>query len=132
MDKIILRELHFVARHGVLPIETETSQHFSATVELELPLAAAGESDRLDRTLDYCAVQAVVRNIIEGSHRKLIETLAESVARELLRSFPLLVAVSVEITKPRPPVDFQFAGVSVRIRRERNGTRASPAARAGG
>jgi len=32
MDKIILRELHFMARHGVLPIETENSQHFSATV----------------------------------------------------------------------------------------------------
>jgi 7,8-dihydroneopterin aldolase/epimerase/oxygenase len=27
--------------------------------------------------------------------------------------------VTVEITKPRPPVDFEFAGVAVRIRRER-------------
>jgi len=119
MDKIILRELHFIARHGVLPIETENSQHFSATLELELPLATAGQTDRLDQTVDYCAVQAVVRGIIEGSHKRLIETLAESVARELLRAFPILVAVTVEITKPRPPVDFQFAGVSVRIRRER-------------
>ena len=119
MDTIILRELHFIARHGVLPIETENSQHFSATLELELPLASAGESDRLDRTIDYCAVQRVVRNIIEGSHKKLIETLAESVAREVLKEFPLLVAVTVEILKPRPPVDFQFAGVAVRIRRER-------------
>ena len=119
MDKIILRELHFLARHGVLPIETETVQRFSATVELELPLRAAGESDRLDQTIDYCAVQAVVRSIIEGSHRRLIETLAESVAADLLRHFPKLIAVSVEIIKPSPPVDFQFAGVSVHIRRER-------------
>ncbi|HEX2853704.1 MAG TPA: dihydroneopterin aldolase [Opitutaceae bacterium] len=120
MDKLILRELHFIARHGVLPIEMENSQHFSATLELELPLMAAGKSDRLDQTVDYCAVQNVVRSIIEGSHKKLIETLAESVAAELLRAFPLLMAVTVEILKPRPPVDFQFAGVSVRIRRERN------------
>ena len=119
MDKIILRELHFVARHGVLPIETENSQRFSATVELELPLADAGNSDRLDQTIDYCAVQAVVRGIIEGSHKRLIETLAESVATALLRTFPSLTAVTVEIIKPSPPVDFQFAGVSVRIRRER-------------
>jgi len=120
MDKLILRELHFVARHGVLPLEKETSQHFSATLELELSLAAAGESDRLDQTIDYCAVQAVVRSIIEGSHKRLIETLAETVAAELLRAFPRLDAVTVEITKPTPPVDFQFAGVSVRIRRARN------------
>lgn len=119
MDKLILRELHFIARHGVLPIEHENSQHFSATLELELPLAAAGQHDRLDETIDYCAVQAVVRQIIEGSHRKLIETLAESVAAALLLAFPLLVAVTVEILKPRPPVDFQFAGVAVRIRRTR-------------
>lgn len=119
MDKLILRELHFVARHGVLPVEQETSQHFSATLELELPLQEAGVSDRLDATIDYCAVQEVVRRIIEGSHKKLIETLAESVAQELLRTFPLLSAVTVEILKPRPPVDFQFAGVAVRIRRER-------------
>lgn len=120
MDKLILRELHFLARHGVLPIETENSQHFSATLELEFPLASAGRSDRLDETIDYCAVQAVVREIIEGSHKRLIETLAESVARALLTSFPALTAVTVEITKPRPPVDFQFAGVSVRIRRDRS------------
>ena len=119
MDKLILRELHFVARHGVLPIETENSQNFSATLELEFPLADAGLTDQLDKTVDYCAVQAVVRSIIEGSHKRLIETLAESVARELLRAFPLISAVTVEITKPRPPVDFQFAGVAVRIRRER-------------
>src|SRR5438445_13263080 len=119
MDKLILRELHFIARHGVLPIETENSKHFSATLELELPLAPAGKSDRLDQTIDYCEVQAVVRAIIEGSHKRLIETLAESVAAELLRAFPKLNAVTVEILKPNPPVDFQFAGVAVRIRRER-------------
>lgn len=119
MDRIILRELHFVARHGVLPQEKMTSQKFSATVELELPLAEAGQSDRLDQTIDYCAAQEVVRSIIEGAHKKLIETLAETVASELLRTFPRLAAVTVEITKPNPPVDFQFAGVAVRIRRER-------------
>jgi dihydroneopterin aldolase len=120
MDKLILRELHFIARHGILPIERETSQRFVATLELELPLAEAGLTDRLDKTVDYCDVQAVVRSIIEGSHKKLIETLAETVAAELLRAFPLLVAVTVEIRKPQPPVDFEFAGVSVRIRRDRN------------
>ena len=86
---------------------------------MELPLAAAGNSDRLDQTVDYCAVQAIVRSIIEGSHKRLIETLAESVASELLRAFTMVDAVTVEIVKPNPPVDFQFAGVSVRIRRER-------------
>ena len=118
-DKIILRELGFFGKHGVLPVEAQQGQHFTATVELEFPLAKAGVSDRLDDTVDYRAVQAVVGKVIEGSRKHLIETLAESVAEEILHAFPLVTAVCVEITKPRPPVDFQFAGVSVRIRRER-------------
>jgi dihydroneopterin aldolase len=88
-------------------------------VELELSLAAAGTSDKLDQTIDYCAVQAVVRSVIEGSRKHLIETLAESIATGLLAKFSAVHAVTVEVTKPRPPVDFQFAGVAVRIRRER-------------
>jgi len=118
-DKLILRELHFLARHGVMPSEAENAQPFSATVELELSLAAAGRSDHLADTIDYCEVQAVVRRVIEGSRKHLIETLAESIAGGLLEKFSALHAVTVEITKPRPPVDFQFAGVAVRIRRER-------------
>ncbi|MCR6656062.1 MAG: dihydroneopterin aldolase [Opitutus sp.] len=120
MDKLILRDLHFVARHGVLPEEAETGQPFSATIELELPLHEAGKTDRLDLTIDYCAAQAVVREIIEGTHKYLIETLAESVAGALLARFPAVQAVTVEILKPRPPVNFQFSGVAVRIRRERS------------
>ena len=119
-DKIILRELGFFGRHGVLPVEAQQGQHFTATVELEFSLAPAGRSDRLEDTVDYRAVQAVVAKVIEGSRRHLIETLAESVADEILRDFPRVDAVSVEIVKPRPPVDFQFAGVSVCIRRERH------------
>lgn len=120
MDKLILREMHFFGRHGLLPIEAEKAQPFSVTVELELSLAQAGQSDRLDQTVDYRAVQAVVRGVIEGSHKYLIETLAEEIALELLRKFSLAQAVGVELVKPRPPVDFQFAGVAVQVRRERS------------
>ncbi len=119
MDKLILRDLHFISRHGVLPSEAEHAQPFSATVELEFPTDVAGRSDRLEDSIDYCAVQAVVRQVIEGSRKNLIETLAESIASEMLRVFPLVHAVTIEVTKPRPPVDFQFAGVAVRIRRSR-------------
>jgi 7,8-dihydroneopterin aldolase/epimerase/oxygenase len=119
MDKLILRELHFISRHGVLPSEAEQAQPFYATVELEFPSDIAGRSDRLEDTVDYSAVQAVVRRVIEGPRKHLIETLAEGIAAELLRVFPVVRAVTIEVTKPRPPVDFQFAGVAVRIRRQR-------------
>lgn len=124
MDKIVLNKMHFIGRHGVLPLEKRRKQPFEATVELEFPLTKAGRSDALEDTLDYREVQAIVRDVIHGSHKQLIETLAEGVADALLARFPQVPAVAVEIVKLRPPVDFQFAGVSVRIRRERRKAKA--------
>ena len=124
MDRIVLNKMHFIGRHGVLPLERRRKQTFEATVELEFPLAKAGRSDALEDTLDYREVQAIVRDVIHGSHKQLIETLAEGVADALLARFPQVPAVTVEIVKLRPPVDFQFAGVSVRIRRERRKAKA--------
>lgn len=120
-DKLILSNMIFHARHGVLLIEKRRPQEFRVTVELELSLARAGRRDALVETIDYCAVQAVVRAVVEGSHRKLIEALAEEIAQRLLREFPRARGVSVEVLKPSPPVDFKFAGVAARIRRKRVG-----------
>ena len=119
--RLVLSDMIFHARHGVLLIEKQRPQEFRVTVELELSLARAGRSDALAATIDYCAVQEEVRTVVEGSHRKLIEALAEEIAQRLLREFSLVRAVSVEVLKPSPPVDFKFAGVAARIRRNRAG-----------
>ncbi|MBI3885135.1 MAG: dihydroneopterin aldolase [Opitutae bacterium] len=118
-DRLVLTSMSFRACHGVLPVERRRRQEFRVTVELEVPLARAGRTDALGDTIDYCAVQGVVRAVVEGAHRKLIEALAEDIAQRLLAAFPSVRAVSVALLKPSPPVKFKFAGVSVRLRRER-------------
>lgn len=118
-DKLVLTGMTFRACHGVLPVERRRRQEFRVTVELETALAPAGNSDALADAIDYCVVQAVVREVVEGAHRKLIEALAEDIAQRLLTTFPAVQAVTVELLKPTPPVSFKFAGVSVRIRRGR-------------
>jgi len=118
-DKLILNDMSFRACHGVLPEEKHKQQEFRVSVELETDFARAGRTDALADAIDYCAVQDVVREVIEGAHRYLIEALAEDVAQRLLARFPPTRAVTVEVVKPEPPVKFKFAGVHVRIRRER-------------
>lgn len=120
-DKLVLTNMIFQARHGVLPVEKRRRQEFRVTVELEISLARAGRRDALRETIDYCAVQAVVREVVEGSHRKLIEALAEEIAQRLLTVFPRVRAVLIEVLKPSPPVKFKFAGVAVQLRRTRAG-----------
>jgi dihydroneopterin aldolase len=118
-DTLTLSHLRFHGRHGVLPEEMARGQEFDVTVHLELPLAEAGRTDDLNRTVDYRAIHEVVRAVMEGPSRKLVEALAEAVAAELLQAFPPVQAVELEVVKLRPPVDFANAGLSVRIRRNR-------------
>lgn len=122
-DKLVLTDLTFRACHGVLPVEKRRRQEFRVSVELEIDLRRAGRTDELAHAVDYCAVQSVVSEVVEGAHRYLIEALAEDIAQRLLARFARARAVSVEVVKPEPPVAFKFAGVSVRIRRTRAGRR---------
>ena len=118
-DTLTLSRLRFFGHHGVLPEETARGQDFEVTVHLELSLAEAGRADDLGLTVDYRAVREVVRGVMEGPPRKLVEALAEGIAMETLRVFPLVKAVGVEVLKPKPPVDFASDGLIVRIRRAR-------------
>ena len=60
--------------------------------------AMAGLGDAIERTVDYYAVSQRVAEIAAEDERKLIETLAEDVAEQLLREFAL-EAVVVEVRK---------------------------------
>lgn len=118
-DTLTLSRLRFFGHHGVLPEEASRGQDFEVTVQLELPLDEAGRTDDLSRTVDYREVSEVVRGVMEGPPLKLVETLAERVSAEILRAFPLVQAVEIEVIKPKPPVGFVSSGLAVRIRRAR-------------
>ena len=120
-DTLTLSRLRFFGHHGVLPEEASRGQEFEVTIQLELPLGEAGLADDLSRTVDYRAVHEVIRRVMEGPPRKRVEAMAEEVAAEILRAFPLVRTVGVEIVKLKPPVDFASAGFAVRICRARGG-----------
>ena len=56
-------------------------------LELERDLTVAGRSDQLADTVDYGAVYQVVREVMEGPPRNLLERLAEDIAQRLLEEF---------------------------------------------
>jgi dihydroneopterin aldolase len=119
-DRIELRDMHFLGRHGVLPEEATQAQPFEVDVVLELALAPAGKADDLARTVDYGDVFRRVRAVVEaGPHVALIETLAERIAADVLAAHPPVAAVTVRVRKPRAPLPGDFAWAGVEVRRER-------------
>jgi dihydroneopterin aldolase len=119
-DRIELRNMVFMGRHGVLEREQREDQPFEVDVELALNLQPAGLEDDLTRTIDYAAVFDHVRQIVESTSYRLIEALAEAIAHELLLRFPA-VAVTVRVRKPRVPIDGRLDWAGVEITRQRSG-----------
>jgi dihydroneopterin aldolase len=117
-DRIVLANMVFQGRHGVLESEHSQAQPFEVDVELVMDLRPAGEADDLARTVDYRAVFEVCRRIVEGPSRQLLEALAEAIAGELLAAFEVLEVV-VRVRKPQVPLPGQldYAGVEIRRRR---------------
>ncbi len=118
-DRILLTGLTFFAYHGVHEEERRLGQRFGVDVGVELDLRHAGSTDDLNATVSYSDVFAIVRGVVEGRPRNLIEAVAEDVATAVL-AIDAVEAVTVRLTKPWAPIRGMTEGaVAVEIRRER-------------
>jgi dihydroneopterin aldolase len=121
-DRIVLRGMTFEGRHGLLEEEQERSQPFRIDVELLLNLQPAGVEDDIAETIDYRAVYATCRQIVESTSFRLVEALAEAIAHELLAEFPA-AEVGVRVSKPLVDLGGPVDEVGVEIWRTRSAER---------
>jgi len=101
-DRLMVTDLRFWARHGALAEERERRQRFSVDVSVYLDLRPAGSQDRLDQSIDYRFIWAVVHDVMVGPPRQLLEALAEEIAARLL--VPPVSSVVVCVKKLDPPL----------------------------
>lgn len=118
MDRIELLGMEFFGYHGCLPEEREKGQTFIVDAVLELDVREAGRTDDLQKSVDYAAVFADVREVVEGTAKNLIEAVAEDVAARLLGRYAI-ARVEIAVHKPAAPIAGCFRDVCVRIARSR-------------
>jgi dihydroneopterin aldolase len=111
--------MDFYGYHGALAEERGRGQHFLCDVTVEFDMAQAGRSDRLEDTIDYPGIYTAARTVLEGEPCQLLEAVAQRVADAVLALSTQLQAVTVRVTKPRPPLPGPNTGIWVEIRRER-------------
>ena len=112
-DKISIAEIEVECRIGVPDKERSDPQRLLISLELEKNFSIAAQADDLTKTIDYHAVWLRVREICSEKERRLIETMAEEIARNILREFSA-ETVRVEIRKFILP---ETRHVAVRIER---------------
>ena len=122
-DRLSLLGMRFDARHGVLAHEKDEPQPFEVDLVLHADLARAAETDALAATVDYSALHELVRAIVTGPSRDLIEALAGAIAQAALAATDpaLVAAVEVRVRKPEAPLDGEVETVEVMLLRRRDG-----------
>lgn len=111
--------MQFYGFHGLLPEENKLGQRFNVDVALFVNLKKAGVTDDMHDSVHYGQAYDLVKEIVEGEAKNLIEAVADIIAEKLLDSFDLLEAVQVKVIKPDPPIPGHYHSVAVEIYREK-------------
>jgi len=114
MDIIFIRDLRIDALIGVNEWERRIRQIVSIDLEMGTDIRPAATSDAIGDTLDYKAVSKQIRHIVEETQYQLVESLAEHIARDLMRDFGI---PWLKLTLTKPGAVRGSAGVGLSIER---------------
>jgi len=117
MDCIKITGLKVYAYHGVFAEEQEKGQDFFLNLTLFTETRKAAMADDLTLSTNYGEVCEKVTAWVLEEKLQLIESVAEKVAVNVLKAFPLIKEVKVEVEKPHAPIGLPFTNVSVEITR---------------
>jgi 7,8-dihydroneopterin aldolase/epimerase/oxygenase len=117
--RIEIRDLRVLGVHGALPEEETRAQPFSIDVDVWLDTRLAAATDELRDTADYGTLAQRAAAVVSGASFRLLEALADAVARDLVGADPRISLVAVTVRKLRPPVPLDVGSVGVRVVRDR-------------
>ncbi len=120
MDKVVLNRIELQGKIGILEEEKLESQRYWVSLSIGTDLKGAGESDRLEETIDYARVYEIAKTEMEQCDCDLIEGYAEGLAKRILSTFENAGWVTIEVLKPDAPIDGKFDSVGIQITRSRN------------
>ena len=119
MDSMQMKGMRFYGYHGVYTEENKLGQHYIVDLDMRLDLERAGQMDDLEATVNYAEVYAHIKTVVEGPPFKLIEALASNIASRVLEVYTMVQEVTVRVTKPNPPFEVFFDGVTIELNRSR-------------
>jgi len=101
---IRLHNAVFYAYHGVLTDEQNLGGKFEVDVDLHCDLARGAKSDNLKDTVNYERVYDCIRTLVLDKNHFLLESLASSIGKGILKNFSKVNSVTIRVRKPGAPV----------------------------
>jgi dihydroneopterin aldolase len=112
MDAILIRDLRVEALIGIHKRERHVAQTVSIDLDIGLPGTVVFKSDKVADTIDYEQVALAIKGLAASGHFRLVETLAERIARLLIDEFGA-PWVKVSVAKIGILGNAKFVGVTI-------------------
>jgi dihydroneopterin aldolase len=113
---VVLKEVRFHARHGVMPQERKVGGDFTVSLRVGVDLSRPVVSDDVADTLNYAALYEVVKREM-AIPSQLLEHVAGRIGQAVFDAFPQTMSIDLTLTKLNPPMgaDSEGAGVELHI-----------------
>ena len=112
--RISLENIRLYGYHGATPSERELGQRFEVDVEITADLSEAVAEDSMKKTVNYEKVYRLVESEVVEEKYHLLETMADKIARDVLKTFDA-TKVLVRIRKPNVPIAGAIDHVEVEV-----------------
>ncbi|MCR5687159.1 MAG: 2-amino-4-hydroxy-6-hydroxymethyldihydropteridine diphosphokinase [Lachnospiraceae bacterium] len=118
MDHIFIENLEVFANHGIYEEEASLGQKFIISARLYLDVAPAAKDDDISRSVNYADVCADIDRWMKDNRCRLIETVADRLAKKLLKELAAVREAEVTVKKPWAPVGLPLECVSITVTRK--------------
>lgn len=118
MDRITISDLEVFAYHGVFKEENSLGQKFLISAELYMDVSEAARDDDITKSINYADICKEIEAFLKEHTFKLIETMAERLAKHLLITHSIITEVCIKIKKPWAPILMTLDTVSVSVYRK--------------
>lgn len=119
-DTIQINRLEVFGRHGVFAEETHLGQRFIFDVLCHTDFSKCAETNDVEDAVNYASVCDLIVETSSQTNFRLIEALADRIAKRILGEFSAVSCVTVSVSKPSAPVPHIFDSISVRVTRSRD------------
>jgi len=110
--------MEFHAFHGCLEHEQLLGNTFIVSVGMDIETSLAGQTDRLEHTLNYQSVYDVVKGQMDIPS-KLIEHAGQRILDIVFDTFPCINRLEVTLSKLNPPLGGKVDRVTIELTKKR-------------
>lgn len=114
MGKIYLDNIRLYANHGCMHEEEKIGSDYVVNVQLKTDLKKASKSDKLKDTVDYVAINAIVKSEMK-KRSKLLEHVAQRIIERILEEHLSVKKVKVHVAKKNPPINGDVDAVAIEL-----------------